>query len=62
MKILITAGAGFIGSSVILHVFAMNANADKAHALLGWKAARGLQEMCVDIWKYQVMFKSNCRK
>lgn len=29
------------------------ANADKAEAVLGWKAKRGLEEMCRDAWNWQ---------
>ena len=29
------------------------ANADKAHAVLGWKAQRGLEQMCRDSWNWQ---------
>ena len=29
------------------------ANADKAYNLLGWKAERGIEEMCEDTWRWQ---------
>ncbi|MBP3627702.1 MAG: UDP-glucose 4-epimerase GalE [Clostridia bacterium] len=29
------------------------ANADKAESLLGWKATRGIEEMCEDSWRWQ---------
>ena len=29
------------------------ANADKALNLLGWKAERGIEEMCEDTWRWQ---------
>ncbi len=78
MKILVTAGAGFIGSAVIRHLIAdidhSVLNVDKltytgnlesladAEQPLNFTTKRGLLEICVDTWKYQVLFKSNCRK
>lgn len=31
------------------------ANAEKAYEVLGWKATRGVDEMCADTWKWQSM-------
>lgn len=66
IRILVTGGAGYIGSHAVVEplqaghaitVLDSLVNASRAvlprRAELGWRAERGIDEMCRDTWRWQ---------
>lgn len=38
------------------------ANCNKAERELGWRATRGIEEMCTDAWRWQTYYNENCKE
>ena len=52
-KILITGGAGYIGSNTLVELAKCYADSSYAKEVLGWEATRTIEQMCIDSWKWQ---------
>ncbi len=57
--VVITGGAGMIGRAFVRcvaehgDIVACYADPKLAESLLGWRAQRGLAEICADAWRWQ---------
>jgi UDP-glucose 4-epimerase len=53
MRVLVTGGAGYIGSHTCVELSAFWADSRRAFELINWMPKHGIDKMCKDTWRWQ---------